>query len=393
MKNQVNEKSIYIKIKITIFCLILFCLCFYFIFNLFPKPTNKKIFRNAMTFETAGAAFSPVLTVVGNPKILWIFDDGTISTSKSPHKDYGLFYGLSRKRVNTLFVTPWDDLVGINVGYDGSDGGPGNIDRIKQQKVTAVYGLKNVAPYLKIWASSYSSLKYLDFNNFTNLTDIECFECRNLKTVNLNNTPLLSRVCFEANTLKELDLSHSPNISDIRGAQNKFRNIKFGFVGNKIWHLCIHDNDLEQNIPISQFTSIRELWIWNDKQTGILSPRSNQLKSVLAYGNNLNIANFDGCFAKGIKGEIDVSNNLISWISIKNCPGLLTLKARHNNLNNYAVDSILKSFNSFGTYNGYIDLSFNQGPSNEGQKYLNSLKAKGWKIIVNKELLLDDFVE
>jgi hypothetical protein len=378
----VNIKQLFIIISSIIVCgLIIFCDI--------VSPANQIKLSDGITFETTSQSFSAILTVIGNPKIVWVFDDGTTSSSVIPFKDYGS-YG---KRLNKLVVTPWSALIGVNIGYDGDDGGPDTIQHLAQQSVTAVYGMDKIAPYLKTWASSHNPLTYLDFSNFVNLTDIECFQCTSLRSINLSNTPLLSRVCFESNALTSLDLSQSPDISDIRGANNQYSTISFGSVGKQIWHLCIHDNHLAQNLPTSQFTSIQELWIWNDSQTGKLAPISTHLTSVIAYGNSYSSADFKGCFPRGVKGEVNISHNSLQQLDISNCPGLLKLNASHNNLDQSSVDNLLQSLDSFGAHDGWVNLFSNQRPSSLGQEYISSLKAKGWKIIVDEGLLLDIFDE
>jgi hypothetical protein len=79
----------------------------------------KPVPSDVINMQSNGAVFAPVIEVVGTPAIEWVFDDATTSASVTPTKDYGG----PGCRHNYLKVTPWSALIGINVGYDASDGG------------------------------------------------------------------------------------------------------------------------------------------------------------------------------------------------------------------------------------------------------------------------------
>lgn len=241
--------------------------------NAFADPP-----ADAITFQTTGASFAAILTVSDGAAIEWTFGDGTTSDSATPSKDFGT----SELRENALRVTPWSALTGINIGYDAGDGGSWEIPFLEQQNVTAVYGLEHVAPYLQLWASNNNPITSLDFSNFVSLTDIECYLCQSLASVDLHNTPLLSRACFEDNNLAELDLSESPSLADLRGAVNAYTSINWGSTGANVWHICVRDNpQMTSNLPdMSQFPLLVELFVWNDNQTGELHPTSTHLASV-----------------------------------------------------------------------------------------------------------------
>jgi len=114
---------------------------------------------------TTGASFAPVIVVEGAPKILWEWSDGTTSDSTAPSVNFGT----EESREQRLRVTPWSALRRINIGYDGGDGGSGQIEYVADQHVAEVRNLDLVAPSLREWCSSYNKIVSLDFSNFVNL--------------------------------------------------------------------------------------------------------------------------------------------------------------------------------------------------------------------------------
>ena len=129
------------------------------------RQATVRVWGPPITFTTEGDAFSPVIAVTGSPAILWTFPDGTTSTSAAPTKSFG---SVATRRI-TLNVTPWSAVTRINVGYDGRDDGPADIEHVDDQHVSAVEGLASVAPYLRQWCSSYGDLTSLDFTDFVAL--------------------------------------------------------------------------------------------------------------------------------------------------------------------------------------------------------------------------------
>ncbi len=341
-----------------------------------------------ITFVTTGSSFSPIITVTGNPTIQWVFGDGSTSNSASPTVNFGSV----GRRVNTLVVTPWSAVTKINLGYDGSDEGvtpgPSTIARLREQNVVSVSGLENVAPYLQVWASSYNPITELDFNDFTALHTIECFYCVSLSTMKLRNVPSLTRLAFERSNISYLDLSEAPSLADLRGARQggTTYTINWGNTGSKIWHICTRDNpQITSNYPYNQYPVLEELFNWNDNQTGILHLTSTSLREVLTAKNHYSAAVFSGCFPAGGSGVVDISNNELTSLDISNDPGLLSLNASFNLLNQTEVDGILQTLDSFKTRDGDLDLTGNAAPSTIGTVHVNNLTARGWNVRVSSK--------
>lgn len=335
-----------------------------------------------ITFVTTGSSFSPIITVTGNPKIQWVFGDGSTSNSTSPTVNFGS----EGTRANTLVVTPWSAVTKINIGYDGSDGGvspdPSTIENLKRQNVISVTGLENVAPYLQVWASSYNPITVLDFSNFTALHTIECFYCTSLATLRLRNVPSLTRLCLESCNISYLDLSEAPSLADLRGASQRSSTytINWGNTGAHIWHICVRENtQMTSTFPVNQLPLLNEFYVWDDNQSGNLHLNSTNLKTVQAYNNHYNSANFSGCFPAGRDGTVNIYNNNLTSLDISNDPGLLYLNASNNLLNQVAVDGVLQTLDSYNTTDGYLDLTGNAVPSKTGIANANNLTARGWK--------------
>jgi hypothetical protein len=90
---------------------------------------------------------------------------------------------------------------------------------------------------------------------------------------------------------------------------------------------------MNSTFPANQFPLLKEFYIWNGNQSGILHLTSTNLESVLSSNNQYNAANFSGCFPAGRKGTVSMVNNNLTSMDISNDPGLLCLNASHNSLN------------------------------------------------------------
>ena len=349
--------------------------------------------ERAMTFTTEGASFSPVLVVTGHPDILWTWSDGTTSTSATPHKAFGA----AGTRTHSLRVKPWSAIRRINLGYDGGDGGSGDIEMVPDQQVSAVTGLALVAPTLEQWCSSYNRLRSLDFGNFVNLDTIECFLSQTLVRVNLANTPKLKRACFEDCDLESLDLSQSPNLEDLRGALNRYPTIDFGRTGRGVWHICVRDNPQMTNqslfADLSSFPNLSELFIWNDNQAGTLRlPASspNRAVALLADGNHYTSLDLSGSLRNGAaSGTVSFRGNRLSQINITGCVQITELTVENNRLEAAQVDGLLTTLDRLGRSRAdtdphvplKVDLRGNAPPGEAGRAAAARLAAKGWTVV------------
>jgi hypothetical protein len=346
-----------------------------------------------IVFKATGSSFSAIVEVDAGATLLWTFADGSTSSQPRPSKDYQS----AATRFNRLKVTPWSAIRAIDIGYDGGDGGSENgglsTDPITgygldQQNVTTVYGMRNAAPSLRIWASSHNPLTALDFHDFASLHTMEAYYCQGVKSIDLRNTPSLRRLCLEDNDLAALDLSGCPNLEDLRGAANNYPSIAWGDTGAHVWHICVRENpQLTQNhVAFSRFPLLRELFIWNNSQSGDLtmSGTTNAAMVLLrAATNRYTSANLSGLFPAGRNGVIELNNNLLTSLDVSGNPGLATLDASTNRLDRDAVDAILATMDGYGTHGGTLNLAGNAAPSTTGSAHAANLRTNGWTVTVS----------
>lgn len=354
------------------------------------KSAYPAITRKEVILVSTGKTFAPVLTVKKGTAVLWTFADGTSSSSPEPCKSYAA----ASNHFNRVKVTPWSGLIRVNIGYDGSDGGSESIEHVAGQGVSAVYNLHLMAPYLRQWCSSYNPISSLNFDDFVCLDTIECFKSSLLSSVSLHNTPRLSRLCFESCRLTTLDVSQSPALADLRAAGNKGLAITWGKTSRSVWHICTHDSLPRQNSyrNLTQFSNLKDLWIWNNRLSGKLVVKSTHLRSVDARNNRYDFADFADCFPNAdTDGEIDVSNNQLSHLVICHDPGLLHLDAHNNRLNSTDLERILLSLDESGRHDGFVDLSDNGLLTRNAMTYANHLESKGWTVKLGKDSQPDSF--
>lgn len=350
-----------------------------------------------ITFVSEGSSFSPVIVLDETAIVEWRFADGSTSSETNPTVEYGS----EGSRVNTLSVTPWSAVRRINIGYNRGDGGSSHMELVDDQQVSAVTGLEVVAPYLLEWCSSFNQIDSLDFSNFVSLETIECYYSRSLTTVNLQNTPQLSRACFEDCDLETLDLSSSPNLGDLRGARNRYTSINFGTTREDIWHICVRDNPqiTESFPPFTDFPLLRDLYIWNTNQSGELRVASTAIRSILANNNSytsldvtgssfsggtisLNDNNLDSVIFGGCTGmqRLELRNNNLTDIDLTGITTLQTVRLDGNNLTEAAIEAILQNLDASGVQGGIVNLTNNSAPNAAAITSAGSLLGKGWQV-------------
>src|SRR5262249_41109242 len=140
------------------------------------------------------------------------------------------------------------------------------------------------------------------------LQSIDAWHCISNLNVNVKNCPQLRRTCFEA--LQEdthygitnvLDYTGCTNIAEIRAADNRFPDVVIDDASvSNIWHLCIHNNTVNQlptHYNFSRFPKLQELWIWTDYFQGPLvltETNSPYLTSIEADGNYFAVVDAHG---------------------------------------------------------------------------------------------------
>jgi len=359
-----------------------------------PDPEASR----EIVFTTLGSSFEPLIEVDEGAAVRWTWDDGTTSAEANPSKDYGSF-GV---RKNSLLVTPWSALRTIDIGYDGGDGGTLSYETYLKadQHVSAVENLDLARDSLVIWCSSYNNIPLLDFSGFGKLETIECYYSNALCRVNLDDTPALRRACFEDCDLIALDLTGCPNLEDLRGAVNDYPTIVFGPSYPNLWHICVRDNgsaltDRDVFATTAAFPAIRELFIWNDNQSGALRvPATGEGRvEIAADGNAYTSADFTGALADETEtGVVYLRGNRLASVALTGCDQICSIDLANNELSQGQVDSVLAALDGFGRPTAAdagiafaVDLSGtgNAAPSADGLAHAASLEARDWTVAVN----------
>ena len=341
------------------------------IFVALPAPSDM------IDFQSCGIEFSPVIEVIGNPAVEWIFNDGTTSASTTPVKDYGSI-GI---RHNLLRVTPWSALTGINIGYYESDGGYGGFATVKKQNVLGFRNLSLARGSLRYLCASYSPLSELDLTGFTELEFIELAFCYNLSTLKLDTHTSLERLCVEDCNLSSIDLSGCPELADYRGASNRYISINWGNTGTKIWHISMENNpQFTANLPdLTQFPVLRELLIPEANQKGLFICHSSVIEMIDAYDNHYTSADISGC--TNLK-ELSLSGSKLTFLDLGTADYLTEVDLFNCNLTESLTDYVLQTLDEAGLSDGVLYLKGNAPPSASGLVCHDNLKNKGWAISI-----------
>jgi hypothetical protein len=297
------------------------------------------------------------------------------------------------------------NIYALNLGYAAEDFGFTNsiVNTNPPQQILRFVGLSKTITNLCL---SSNLLTTLNISGWPALQDIEAWHNTNMLTVYVTNCPQLRRACFEAiatNTIgitNVLDFSGCNHLEEIRAANNRFPNIIItNGAGPELWHLCIHDNNLYNQLPsnfnFSVFPSLRDVWIWDNDFAGALPLQNSiatNLVGVEAFNNkftSLDVSgqtNFDHVY---IDGNITLTN-----LNISGCSKIRQITAQACGLSQSSVDSILISADQSGVHNTgtgstlFIDLSLgmtnpgtNAVPSLDGQRAAaNLLLNKHWTV-------------
>ena len=355
----------------------------------FATPTGMP---DTVRFRTLGSAFEPAIAIDAPllESLLWSWSDHTCSSNQTePSKDFGA----AAERVQFLSVQPADALVAINLGFDSSDGGESTpLPHRPPQNVSAVV-FPQPLPALRYFAASGNPLtNTLDFSRCPALEAVECYETFTLRHVVLTNLPALKRVCLEEADLQALDLSGNPALEDLRGALNAYTEIRVDRgTGPNIWHWCTRDNpQLTQSFQdiMTNFFALRELFIWNDNQSGHLSLVSTNLQYLQAADNAYTSADLSG---KSTLLDCVLSGNRLTNLVLDGCTSLQILDAHANQLGTAALDAVLEFLDTSAPALYSVDLAQNaQIPSAAGYAHYSNLVGRGVSVYVDWPSMFDD---
>jgi hypothetical protein len=349
--------------------------------------SNSVLPLGPISFITNGTTFAPNLVLTGSPTITWSFDDGTTSPLAQPNHTFAT----GGNHTTTLNLSTWSSMVRLNFG-DANVDGPA-FENWPFQNLVGVSLFGELAPYLKQWCSQPGSqMAAMDFSNFALLTDIRNYGGM-LTTINVAGCTGLQRMITEANQLTVLDISTCSSMVELRSAHNYITHFSFGSQGSSYRHLCIHDNPLSSNLPLSQFPNLNELLIGNDNQTGAFVAPSTALWLVNISSNGYTSADLTNAFATPnyagtsiygfTPGELDCRNNSLTSLNISGCLGITLLEAQNNPLTQSAVDGVFSTLDSLGRTGGTVVINSTTAPSVAGRSHAGNLVNKGWTITLD----------
>ena len=345
---------------------------------------------HTVRFRTLGNLFSPELAIDEGTfeSLLWAWSDGTTGTDLNPTKDFGS----AAERLQSLSVQPAEALTSINLGFDASDGGETTPLPFRDPQNVSAVEFPRPLPGLRYFAASYNPLtNTLDFTGCTNLEAVECFQASALRHVVLADLPNLKRVCLEDADLQELDLSGNPALEDVRGALNNYAEILVARgTGPAVRHWCTRDNpQLAQSFQdvMTNFFALRDLYIWNDNQSGHLAPVSTNLFDLQAADNRYTSADLSG---KEHLYYCVLSGNCLTNLVLDGCTSLRMIDVHGNRLGTAQLDGILEHLDTTvpELFSAQLDQNA-EPPSADGYFHYSNLLARGVSVYVDLPHMFD----
>jgi hypothetical protein len=354
---------------------------------------------NAILFTSLDSTFAPLIDVTGSPTILWTFADGTTSGSATPSKNYGS----QAARINSLVVTPWSALRGINLGYQaGIDSAPASLTSNHDTTIVSkVENLYLVAPYLTHFTALNNYLTSVSFDNFTALTNVEMYGNPYLASISVRNTPSLKRVVTEGGALTTLDLSDCSSLEEIRSAYNDLTSITYPAVNDHLWHICTHHNPFTNTslyADTTNFPQLVQLWVQSANQTGTFKAPATgpttwvtdeTTPSFQLEGNSYTSADFTGAMTNASESWLVRFTNgtdydtALTSLTLTGCAGLTSLDISHTSLAQAQLDSVLATIDGLGRTGGTIianNLTSSVTPGSAGWQARAHLVTKGWTV-------------
>jgi hypothetical protein len=246
---------------------------------------------------------------------------------------------------------------------------------------------------------SSNLLTTLNISGWPALQDIEAWHNTNMLTVYVTNCPELRRACFEAiqgvNSIgitNVLDFSGCNHLAEIRAADNRFPNIIItNGAGPEVWHLCFHDNtlnDLPADFDFNRYPSLRDLWVFDNKFSKALAlsnANSTNLQSVEVYNNRFVAADFTG--QTNLDHILIDGNPTLTNLIVSGCTKLKQIDASGDGLSVASVDLILSDLDLMGLIDDgannpevHVAGGTNGIPSLDGLRHAANLFNKGWDV-------------
>lgn len=330
-----------------------------------------------LTFTHTGDGFEPLIAVSDGATVQWETSEGDESSAVDPSFDFGT----AEERTTTLSVYG-GDLLMVNVGYNGDDGGitssvatdllpdgsdpEGYAATVRDnQNVTAIGGLDSAASTLRVLTLSRNPLTGLDLTNFVALERLEAYrdlpDSGGLETVTLTGCGAVRRLCLENNQATTMDLSLMTLLEDVRGANQPLTSVSWpsGTLAN-LWHICVRESASPLTFPaLSDLPAIRDYYVTGTGQAGTID----------FSGNSDTIQ------------DIWVSRNAaLEGVVLTDCSDITYFEASDCNFDEAAVDYVLTTIDAFATSGTGIVINGNVAPSVAGLAAVASLEGRGWTV-------------
>ena len=390
------------------------------------EAAENALFANlpSVVITTTGSTFSPLLQLVAGSTatVSWIYtgvDGGlVITTGLNPTINFG------SAATRTVYMYATDatgrnalaDITVFNIGYSSLDLGPWSPSSSYNYPVQPVSNVKNIKAMTGLvyfLAEAVTGLTGpLDFTGMSSLLAADMHNSTALTGINLAGCTSLKRLSVEQCSVKFLDLTPvAATLADIRCAfqQNVTTGLNFAplpFGLPELWHLCPRDNQelfVQQPSagtvpsnggptaiptpglpsPLSQMTSLVQLWPWNCGLYGAMSPVSPYLTSLNAHSNWFSSLNVAGLFPPGMNGnscDVQMQANQLTSVNLTGCGALGNIVLNNNPLTQAQVDGILAAVDAYGTSGGTLNLQNTAAPSAAGLTHKTNLTGRGWTV-------------
>ncbi len=340
-----------------------------------------------------GASFSPAVELAegSDAAVRWdVEETGERQVGLHPAFEFGT-EAVRHVRLTAAYpdgACALGDIVTFNVGFDHTqDAGLYNIGSgfdYPAQRVVGIEGVSRMTGLVRFLAATPALSGPLDFTGLRLLEFIECYGAQ-VSSVELKGCTSLVRLCLENNDLAALDLNPvSGCLRDLRlsGNQSTVTLAPLSSPMAQLYHYCAQSETVVGHPTAEQLPVIEEWWDWSSGQTGELVIRSADLRSVITCHNAWTSMDLTDQFPEGRNGYVEAFGCRLSDIELSGCPGLTYFDVHDNELGQAAVDAVLEEISSWETYGGYLDLSGNAPPSDDGLSFVYELESRGWTVTV-----------
>lgn len=351
--------------------------------------------RLSLLVASTSRTFRPVVELVAGSAatVTWLDANGReLASGVQPTIEFEKS-GETEPRLITL-VTEYSEVIALNLGFNRID----DIGRFSleasynkdPEPVIGVFGLGLLSNLRRFMAANTPLTGTLDLSDMATLEHVECFGAE-VEAVRLEGCTSLIRLCLEKNRLSELDLNPvAESICDLRAAAQKEGSLTLKPLTEplrRLHHFCVRDQEVLGHPAADRLPSCEELLNWNTKQAGPV-PVPPVVVTLACSGNAYTSADLSGLWRNvDVKGEVDLSTNKLTTISLLGCRGLRAIRLHGNSFSQSDVDTLINEIASWNTEGGLLSLAGPNvaKPSSSSSRQLTALRGRGWDVTVNDD--------